>query len=68
MSLIEELLGKIKEHRDAGVTSSSVMYTWLGSGSSRCKNATDFALSTLATQTHLDFLQTLLIKVKLCCE
>jgi hypothetical protein len=30
ISQIEELLGKIREHRDAGVTGASVMYTWLG--------------------------------------
>jgi hypothetical protein len=30
MSQIEDLLRMIKEHRDAGVTGVSVMYTWLG--------------------------------------
>jgi hypothetical protein len=30
MNQIEHLLGKIMEHRDAGVTSASVMYRWLG--------------------------------------
>jgi hypothetical protein len=30
MSQINDLLGMIKEHRDAGVTGILVMYTWLG--------------------------------------
>jgi hypothetical protein len=30
MSQIEELLGMVKKHRDAGFTGVSVMYTWLG--------------------------------------
>jgi hypothetical protein len=30
MSQIEELLGMIKKHRDAGVTGVSMMFTWRG--------------------------------------
>jgi hypothetical protein len=30
MSQVNELLSKIKEHRDAGVTRASVVYTWIG--------------------------------------
>jgi hypothetical protein len=30
MTQIEELLGMIKKHTDAGVTRVSLMYTWLG--------------------------------------
>jgi hypothetical protein len=30
MSQIEDLLGMIKKHRDAGVIGASVMYSWVG--------------------------------------
>jgi hypothetical protein len=68
MSQIEELLRMIKKYRDAGVTRVSVMYTWLAGGSGLCRSARALASNTLVSHIRLGFLQSVLRKVKPCCE
>jgi hypothetical protein len=64
MSQIKELLGMIKKHRDAEVTGVSVMYTWLGRQIQPCRSARALVSNTLASQTCLGFLRSVLRKVK----
>jgi hypothetical protein len=47
MSQIEELLGMIKKHRDAGVTGVSMMYTWLGKRIQPLQKRTRFGIECL---------------------
>jgi hypothetical protein len=46
-SQILELLAMIKKQRDTGVASVTVMYSWIGSESSHCRNDRGLASSTL---------------------
>jgi hypothetical protein len=56
MDQVDELLVKIMEHKIAGVTSASVVYSWMGRRIQLLQSELNLVSSILVSQTHLGLL------------